>query len=231
MIIKINDTNFFTFLSFVETIMIDNTINKVYHLDKTKLYFHIPLIGLQYDKVKFIIKKNGFCENIKLNGIATMVSHHTRGILATKQQLKLIKQLKMVNIPLYKSGKEIVFKMEGNINGFILTNINPQIIKSIKIKLDNNIRLYYDNKIEIKLHTQFINSDTIYVNLNDKMYYDNVSNTSLNTSMFNFITLTLHLDIKNISFKIGCYSNNILNVVSGQGGNKYLISENIRVIE
>ena len=73
-IIIINDANFLDFIGFSENININGTVNKVYHLDKTKLFFPVKLIALHYHEVRIRITKSGNCNTIKLNGVYDFLS-------------------------------------------------------------------------------------------------------------------------------------------------------------
>ena len=220
-IIEIDDTKFFDFIGFTENIIIDGICNKVYHLDKTKLFFTIKLIALT-GYVSIQITKTGNCDTIKLNGVYDFLDTNVRRQTVLNSHENTIKQMKIGKFENYSSGQVKKLIMDGTVNGFILTDINPNIINSINLKLDGHDRIHYQDKLEIMMNTQRINENTIYINLNDCNYNENVNNSSLNTSsnIFNNITLKLGLDegIDNITFKIGCYSNNILRIISGCAG-------------
>lgn len=225
-ITEINDTKFLDFINFSENIYIDNTLNKVYHLDKTKLFFSIKLVALQYHEVKIRISKTGNCNTIKLNGVYDFLTTQEIQETADNPHINCIKQMKIGAIQNYNSDQLLSLHMDGNVNGFILTDINPNIINSIKLKLNGIDRLDYQDKLEIMMNTQFINDNTIYINLNESNYYDDVTNSSLNTSRMDNIQLQLGLDEGNngINFKIGCYSNNVLRIASGSGAGDILYS-------
>jgi hypothetical protein len=230
-IIRINDTKFLDFIGFSENININGTVNKVYHLDKTKLFFPVKLIALQYHVVEIRITKTGNCNTIKLNGVYDYLYTEERRHMAQNSHESFIKQLKIGSVENYNSGQVKSLNMNGNVNGFILTDINPNIINSIKLKLNGHERLNYEDHFEIMMNTQRINDNTIYINLNDSNYNDDVTNSSLNTSRVDNIQLQLGLDEGNdgINFKIGSYSNNILRVMSGMGGVAYAFDHDIGI--
>ena len=230
-ITEINDTKFLDFINFSEYIYIDNTLNKVYHLDKTKLFFSIKMVALQFSEVKIRISKTGNCNTIKLNGVYDFLNTQERQETIINPYENCIKQMKIGTIQNYNSDQLLSLHMNGNVNGFILTDINPNIINSIKLKLNGNDRLDYQDKLEIRMSTQIINNNTIYINLNESNYHDDVTNSSLNTSRMENIQLQLGLDEGNngINFKIGCYSNNILRIATGIGGILYIFNHEIGI--
>lgn len=230
-IVKINDTQFLDFIGFSENINIDESTNKIYHLDKTKLFFTARLISLMYHQVEIRITKTGNCDTIKLNGVYDYLSTQERQQMAQNPHKSIIKQIKIGSIENYNSGQVKSLDIDGNVNGFILTDINPNIINSIKLKLNGQERLNYEDQFEIMMNTQRINDNTIYINLNESSYNDDVTNSSLNTSRVDNIQLQLGLDEGNdgINFKIGCYSNNILRVMSGMGGVAYAFGHDIGI--
>jgi hypothetical protein len=216
-VLKISDTTFLDFIGFTEDINIDGTTNKIYNLDKTKLFFPIKLVALQWSQISILITKTGSCNTIKLNGVHDFLNNeHRRDVYETEHK-DLIKIITMGNIENYNSGQNIYLNMNNYTNGFILTNINPNIIKSIRFITIGHDRLYYQDKFEIIANTQRINDNTIYINLNNCNYIDDITNSSFNTSLIDEIKLLLVLDEghSNINFKIGCYSNNIINISNG----------------
>ena len=220
-IITITDPLFFNFMDFIEDITIDGNRHKLYHLDKTQLFFKIKLVALLWHEVLIKITTTGNAETIKLNGEYTILGTNTqerRSIIENSHE-EMIKQFVCGNFTNYNSNQPINLGMTGNVNGFILTDINHSIINSIKLKLHGVERLYYENKIDVYVNTTRINENTIYINLNNAHFSDNVTNSSLNTSRIDRITLELGLDVgnENINFKIGCYSNNIMRIASGMG--------------
>jgi hypothetical protein len=229
-IININDTQFMnSIIDFIEDINIDGNINKVYHLDKTKLFYKVKLISLQYHDVDIRIIKSGNCQQIKLNGEYTFLESEDRREMAQNSQEEQIKQFYSDKVENYNSGERLKINMGGNINGLIITDINPNIINSITLKLNGNNRLHYGDKLEIMMNTQRINDNTIYINLNDSHFMDDVTNSSLNTSRIDLKQLILGTDNNSINFKVGCYSNNIFRTISGMGGMSYYFGE-MRII-
>jgi hypothetical protein len=218
-IITITDPLFFNFMDFIEDITINGTNYKLYHLDRTQLFFKIKLYALMWHEVLINITTTGNAETIKLNGEYTFLSADESEYMIQNSHEEMIKQFVCGNVTNYNSGHPIYLNMSGNVNGFILTDINYSIINSINLKLNNLERLYYEDKISIFLNTICINENTIYINLNNSSFSDNVTNSSLNTSRIDNITLELGLDEgnENINFKIGCYSNNIMRIMSGMG--------------
>lgn len=232
-IITIHDTSTINSVipEFIENINIDGDHHKVYHLDKTELFFKIKLIALQYHEVSVNIKITGSSQQIKLNGQYTYLENNRREMAQGRHE-EMIKQIRLGYTENYNSGNILKLYFSGNLNGFFITDINPNIINSIRFKLNGHNRLYYQDKLEIMMNTQRINDNTIYINLNNECFMDNVSNSSLNSSRIDLINLSLGIDEgnNNISFKIGYYSNNIMRIVSGMVELSFVYNDNIRII-
>jgi hypothetical protein len=230
-ILKINNTDFLNFKNYVEDITIDNENHKVYHLDKTDLFFKIKLIALQFHHVKINITTTGNAQNIKLNGIYTQCEGVWRRNLASNTHQDKIKILFSGDVNNYSSNQYIQLHGNGLTNGYILTGIDHTKINHISLYLNGLSRLAYDDKLSIRMNTKIINHDTIYVNLNNCNYNDVVSVSGLNTSSINDISLKLGLDngYNNINFKIGYYSNNIFKTYQGMGGLLYSYRSSIGI--
>ena len=231
--ITISDTSTINSLipDFIEDINIDGAHHKVYHLDKTELFFNIKLIALQYRGVSVDIQITGSSQQIKLNGQYTYLDTNDRIEMAQGQHEEIIKQIRLGFTENYNSGDNLKLYFSGNLNGFFITDINPNIINSICFKLNGHDRLNYQDKLEIMMNTQRINDNTIYINLNNEGFMDNVSNASLNAERMDAINLYLGIDEGNtdISFKIGYYSNNVLRIMSGMGSLAYAFNNNFSI--
>lgn len=223
-IISIRDTNFFDFINFSENIQIDGKLCKVYHLDKTNIFFPIKVSLLKYHEINITITTVGNCNNIKLNGRGSFVGNTINNNISEE----MIKTISIGKVENYSSNQEKQIHINENINGIILTNINVNIINSISLKLCEYNRINYTDKFEIMMNTQRINDNTIYINLNECNYYDNINNNSLTTRHFDIITIKIGLDEgnDNIDFHLGCYSNNILLYSAGMGGLRYAYDNN-----
>lgn len=225
-------------INFVENIRIpgDNKLYKTYYLDKTKLFFEINLLGALYNDISIEITTSGNCDNIKLNSEYCYLSNVVRSNLSQIENKVLIKNLLTGNVINYNSNFDIKLEMSGIINGFILSNINPDIINKIDLKLNNLLRIQYKDKYEIITNTTRINDKSLYINLNLLNYDENISTSSLDTHFIDNITLNLGLDTghNNLNFQILCYSNNIISYNFGSIGlqnlnNSYSYSSDITV--
>lgn len=213
-------------VDFIEDIDIGGNLCKIYHLDKTKLFFNIKLISLTWHEVRIKINNSGNCNNIKLIGKYTYLNTVEKEQMATNHQEDMISQYIYGKFN-YTQGSILKTSINGNVNGFILSNLSVDNIKSIKIKLNNIDRLYYSDKIEILLNTHKINDNSIYINLNDSHYMDLPTNSSLNCSRIDQISFIIESEDDNIDLHISTYSANIYQCESGIGGLKYHINSNI----
>jgi uncharacterized CHY-type Zn-finger protein len=225
-ILKIDCEIINNFINFIEDIESNGNICKIYHLDKTKLFFNIKLLCLSYHEAKIIINKNGNCNNIKLIGKYTYLNTQQRQQMARNSHEDMISQFRYGKFN-YTQGTQLTLEIHGNVNGFILSNLNVNNIKSIKMKINNLDRVYYSDNIEILLNTHRINNNTIYVNLNDSHYMDIPTNSSLNCSRIDDIIFIIETEDENIDLHISAYSANILNYASGMSGPKYAFRNNI----
>jgi hypothetical protein len=219
-IIKFNSEIMNNIIDFIEDVNIDGNLCKIYHLDKTKLFFNIILVKLQYHDASIFISKSGNCDNIKLFGKYTYLNRNERIQVAQSSQENMIKQVRYGKFD-YTQGTSLSTKINGYVNGFILSNLNVNNIKSIKIKINNSNRISYNDKIEILLNTKKINDRTLYVNLNDSHYMDDITNSSSYFSNRDKISFIIESEDENIDLEIVSYSNNIFQYIDGMGGLKY----------
>ena len=220
-------------VEFVENIRIpgDNNLYKTYHLDKTKLFFEVNLMGLPYNEIKIEIKTNGSCEKIKLNNEYCCLGDINRRNRARDGYDLCIKKLITGNVRNYNSGEDIHLRMNGRVNGFILSGINPDIINKISFKTNGHDRLLYNNKYEIRTNTKRINDKSLYINLNYANFDDDLTTSNMNTSVIDSIRFNFGLDPghENINFNILCYSNGIFTYQQGVGALRFLHSSTIDV--
>lgn len=215
-------------VKFVENIRMpgDNNLYKTYHLDKTKLFFEINLLSLQWREVKIKINTYGSCDKIKLNNEYCYLHETPRRSLIERYEYDvLIKNLKTGTVRNYNSGQDINIYTTGNVNGFILSGINPNIINKIQLKLNGNNRISYDNKYEIITNTRRISNNSIYINLNSANFDDDItlSGGSMNTGNIDSLVINLGLDPghEHSNFHILCYTNSILLYQQGIAVLKY----------
>jgi hypothetical protein len=214
-------------VNFVEDIYIDDNLCKIYHLDRTKLFFDIRMVALQYQQAHIIIDRdrNSECNNIKLLGKGTNLNYDEKIKIAREDYKSIIRDYKYCKIN-YKQGTEIKTKIYGKVNGFILSNLNINNIKSIKIKLSGFIILNYSDKIEILLNTKKINDKCIYVNFNDSNYMDLLMDGNIECK--GCVSFIIESEDENIDLHLSTYSGNILRYTSGMAGlvfelNNYII--------
>ena len=219
---QISNTNtLHNIIPFIEDITIDGNSCKTYFLDRTKLFFTIDIIALPYSMCNIEITTTGNCARIKLNVCHMFLNDNERQDMAQNAHNTVIKTFHSGSVRNYNSMEPLRIHMTQLVNGFIITNINPEIVNKIKLNLNNVSRLTYDDKYEILLNTIRINDKTIYINLNDCDFIDDIQPTqsSLSTARIDDIRLYIGLDEgnENINFDIASYSNNSLVYSDGLG--------------
>lgn len=212
-------------IPFIEDITIDGNSCKTYFLDRTKLFFTIDIISLEFSTCNIEITTTGNCERIKLNACHMLLNNNERNQLTENEHNTVIKTFHSGSVRNYNSMESLRIRMTQLVNGFIITNINPEIVDKIRLNLNNHRRLTYDDKYEILLNTRRINDKTIYINLNNCDFIDDIQPTQsyLSTARINDIRLYIGLDEgnENINFDIASYSNNSLVYNTGIGGLRF----------
>ena len=227
-VINIDDAPFFEFLHFKECLTIDGKNHILYHLDRTKLFFKIKLIAMQYSDSHIIVSTTGSCAEMKLNCEYSYLDNRERRPMQRNSYRENIKQFVCTSITNYHSLQEYNFHMSNTINGFLLTDIDHTKINSIQLNLNGVTRFSYENKLALRLNTTQINENTIYLFLNNAPFDSDINASSLETRCLEKITLQLGLDHEeSIDFKIGCYTNNILTIDTGEAYFQYLYSDSI----
>jgi hypothetical protein len=216
-------------IDFIEDINFNGNICKIYHLDKTKLFFNIKILCLVYSNVTIIINNSGNCNNINLMGKYTFLESNERDQMIHNTQTDIIKQFRYGKFN-YTQGTQLATSIQGNINGFILSNLNVDNIKSIKIKLNSLDRINYNDNIEILLNTYRINNSAIYINLNDSHYMDLPTNSSLNCCRIYNISFIIESEDENIDLHISVYSDDTFIYLNGISTLRFNYNEIINTI-
>lgn len=195
-IVSIDDTEFFNFVDFVET---DEDFT-IYHLDRTKLFFNLYLVAIQFGNIMVNITTEGNADSIDLCGKWTHKSTKVRNRLASKRQEELVNKIFTTSLVGYKSNEEIAINVS-NTNGIIITGIDPSLINSIKVFSGEYELISYPNKGTIRACTSKINNDTLYVNFNDCHLSDKITHSTI----LNPLKMMLGINVPEANFKVGCY--------------------------
>ena len=234
-ITNLDDLDFINNLNpdFIENLEIDeNETYKIYNLDKTKCFYKLYLIAVQYQRVEFVIYTIGNCEKIQLNADYIYLDTEARRETAQSRHEIKTRHLNVMNIQNYDSNENLQLHIGGNTNGLIISNINVDKLNSINLNLNGQTRINYVNKIQIRLSTQRLNDNTIYLNFNNANYNALPNNSSLNLSVIDNKQLKLVFDdgfTTGLNFKIGYYYLNVLKIQNGMGGLAFIFENEVKM--